>query len=254
MSAAAAGPLRSGRFCDTLKAAMRVLYVEDDPVALEYVEQGLRQAGAEVDAAPDARRGADLARSRAYDVLVLDVMLPDADGFSLLRELRLSGVQTPTLFLSARGAVADRVEGLRVGADDYLPKPFALAELVARIHALGRRRWEAPADETLSVADLVLDLGARRVHRAGQAIDLSPRQFALLEYLLRNRGHAVSRSMLIENVWGPGFESRSNAIDVQINYLRRKIDRDFEPKLIQTVKGFGYLLDERPLAPGATAT
>lgn len=224
---------------------MRVLYVEDDPVAREYIQRGLEKSGIAVDVAPDVATGSEFATARAYDVLVLDVMLSDGDGFALLQDLRLKGIQTPTLFLSARGAVADRVQGLQVGGDDYLPKPFALAELIARIQALARRRWEVPAGEKLRVADLQLDLAARRVTRAGQPIDLSPRQFALLEYLLRNRGHAVSRSMLTENVWGHGFESRSNAIDVQINYLRRKVDRDFEPKLIHTAKGFGYILEDR---------
>jgi DNA-binding response OmpR family regulator len=224
---------------------MRVLYVEDDPIAREYIQQGLEKSGIAVDVAPDAATGSELATTQAYGVLILDVMLSDGNGFALLRDLRLSGIQTPTLFLSARGAVADRVQGLEVGGDDYLPKPFALAELVARIHALARRRWEVPADEKIRVADLELDLGARRVTRAGRLINLSPRQFDLLECLLRNRGHAVSRSMLTENVWGHGFESRSNAIDVQINYLRQKMDRDFEPKLVHTVKGFGYILKDR---------
>lgn len=224
---------------------MRVLYVEDDPIAREYIQQGLEKSGITVDVASGAATGSKMAAADAYDVFVLDVMLSDGDGFTLLQELRLSGVQTPTLFLSARGSVADRVQGLQVGGDDYLPKPFALTELVARLQALARRRWAVPVGESLRVADLDLDLSARRVVRAGQTIDLSPRQFALLEYLMRNRGQAVSRSMLTENVWGYGFESRSNAIDVQINYLRRKVDRDFAPKLIHTVKGFGYMLDDR---------
>jgi len=224
---------------------MHVLYVDDDPIAREYIQQGLETSGMRVDVAADAATGAEMAGARPFDVLVLDVMLGDSDGLALLRDLRLAGVRTPTLFLSARGAVADRVAGFEVGGDDYLPKPFALAELVARVQALARRRWEVPAGGTLLVADLELDLAARRVTRAGRSLDLSNRQFTLLEYLLRNRGNAVSRSMLTENVWGQGFESRSNAIDVQINYLRRKVDRDFEPKLIHTVKGFGYILDDR---------
>jgi len=224
---------------------MRILFVEDDPIAREYIQQGLEKSEIAVDVAPDVATGTELANTQIYDVLVLDVMLSDGDGFALLQCLRLSGVQTPALFLSARGAVADRIQGLKVGGDDYLPKPFALAELVARIQALARRRWEVPAGEKLRVADLELDFGARRVMRAGRLIDLSPRQFDLLECLLRNRGHAVSRSMLTENVWGHGFESRSNAIDVQINYLRRKMDRNFEPKLVHTVKGFGYILEDR---------
>ncbi|HXV35612.1 MAG TPA: response regulator transcription factor [Myxococcota bacterium] len=224
---------------------MLVLYVEDDPIAREFIQRGVEKAGIAVEVAADVARGTALASSRVYDVLILDVMLGDGDGFALLQDLRLSGIQTPALFLSARTAVADRVRGLEAGADDYLPKPFALAELVARVHALARRRWEVPAGGRVRVADLELDVAARRVTRARRAIDLSPRQFALLEYLLRNCGHAVSRSMLTENVWGHGFESRSNAIDVQINYLRQKVDRDFEPKLIHTLKGFGYILEDR---------
>jgi len=231
---------------------MLVLYVEDDPVAREFIQRGLEKAGIKVDLAPDVATGIELAHSRVYDVLILDVMLPDGDGFSLLRDLRFAGIQTPALYLSARTAVADKVRGLEVGGDDYLPKPFALAELIARIQALARRRWEVPAGEKIHVADLELDLAARRATRAGKPIDLSPRQFALLEYLMRNRGHAVSRSMLTENVWGHGFESRSNAIDVQINYLRQRVDRDFDTKLIHTLKGFGYILEDRNSAEGSS--
>jgi two-component system OmpR family response regulator len=231
---------------------MQVLYVEDDPVAREFIQRGVERAGITVDLAPDVAAGVELAHSRAYDVLILDVMLPDGDGFALLRDLRFAGIQTPAIYLSARTAVADKVRGLEVGGDDYLPKPFALAELIARIQALARRRWEIPAGEKIHVADLELDLSARRATRAGRPIDLSPRQFALLEYLMRNRGHAVSRSMLTENVWGHGFESRSNAIDVQINYLRQKVDRGFDTKLIHTLKGFGYILEDRDSADSAS--
>jgi len=233
------------RAYQAMKYAMRILFVEDDPIAREYIQQALEKSRIAVDSAHDVATGSRLASTRVYDVLVLDVMLSDGDGITLLQGLRRSGIRTPALFLSARGSVADRVAGLKVGGDDYLPKPFALAELVARIQALARRRWEVPAGENLQVADLELDLGARRVRRAGRIVDLSPRQFALLECLLRNRGHAISRAMLTEDVWGHDFESRSNAIDVQINYLRRKIDRDFEPKLVHTVKGFGYILEDR---------
>jgi two-component system, OmpR family, response regulator len=227
---------------------MLVLYVEDDPVAREFIQKGVEKAGITVDLAADVATGTELAHSRVYDVLILDVMLPDGDGFALLKDLRFSGIQTPALYLSARTTVADKVRGLEVGGDDYLPKPFALAELIARIQALARRRWEVPAGEKIRVADLELDLATRRATRAGRLIDLSPRQFALLEYLLRNSGHGVSRSMLTENVWGHGFESRSNAIDVQINYLRQKVDRDFGTKLIHTLKGFGYILEDRDSA------
>jgi DNA-binding response OmpR family regulator len=224
---------------------MRILYVEDDPVAGEFIERGLKRGGLTVDLAATAEGGLEFALTGAYDVLVLDVMLPDGNGFDLLRRIRASGIETPALFLSALAAVSDRVEGFSVGGDDYLPKPFALVELVARVKALARRRWSTPPDDKLHVGDLEMDLAARRVSRAGREIEFSPRQFALLEYLMRNRDHALSRSMITENVWGPGFESRSNAIDVQINYLRKKIDRDFDSKLLQTVKGVGYMLSDR---------
>lgn len=224
---------------------MRVLLVEDDPVAREFTARGLERHGMSADLASDCASGAALALAAPYDVLILDVMLPDRSGFDLLQQIREAGVQTPALFLSARGAVADRVEGFAAGGDDYLQKPFALAELVARARALARRRWVPMERELLRVADLEIDLGARRVFRGGLEVSLSPRQFDLLAYLARNRGFALSRSMITENVWGHGFESRSNALDVQVNYLRGKIDRNFEPKLIHTVKGVGYMLDDR---------
>jgi len=223
---------------------MRVLYVEDDPVACEFIKRGFEREGVEVDLAATVERGLELALSRTHDVLVLDVMLPDGNGFDLLRQLRASGVGTPAIFLSARVAVSDRVEGFSAGGDDYLLKPFAQVELVARVRALARRRWAVPDGDKLRVGDLEMDLAARSVSRAGRRIAVSPRQFGLLEYLMRYRGHTLSRSMITENVWGPGFESRSNAIDVQINYLRKKIDQDFEPKLLHTVKGVGYMLDD----------
>jgi len=231
---------------------VKILYTEDDSVAGELVERGLERHGLAVDLTTTAGGCAELARTGVYDVLVMDVMLPDGNGFDLLRDLRAAGVSTPTIFLSALGSVADRVNGFSAGGDDYLPKPFALAELVARIKALARRRWAVPENEKLAVADLELDLAAHRVSRAGRRIELSPRQFELLEYLVRNRGHALSRSMITENVWGLGFESRSNAIDVQINSLRKKIDRGFEPRLIHTVKGIGYMLDDLGADPTAS--
>lgn len=224
---------------------MKILYVEDDPIAREYVEKGLKRHGFIVDVAADAASGAELAMTGEYDLLILDVMLPDRDGFDLLKQLRSAGVTTPTLYLSARSEVKDRVTGLDTGADDYLSKPFAFSELTARIHAIARRSLDEPFDGCISVADLLFDLRRHKVWRGGQLIDLTPKQFSLLEYLLRNAGFPVSRSMIIEKVWGYGFEARSNAIDVQINYLRKKIDHGFSPKLIHTVKGVGYVLEER---------
>jgi DNA-binding response OmpR family regulator len=224
---------------------MKVLYVEDDDISRDYVQQRLARRGFVVDVATNGTAGLERAKTGAYDVIVLDVMLPHFDGFELLRRLRSSGIDTPTIFLSARGEVGDRIEGLDLGADDYLPKPFAFAELLLRIRSIARRRLGDPIHQRLRVADLELDLGAHKVRRGSTLIDLSPRQFALLEYMMRNAGFALTRSMIIEKVWGYGFETRSNAIDVQINYLRNKIDADFEPRLIHTVKGVGYILEDR---------
>jgi DNA-binding response OmpR family regulator len=224
---------------------MKVLYVEDDDISRDYVQQGLTRHGLVVDVARNGTIGLEHAKTGAYDVIVLDVMLPDFDGFELLRCLRSAGIDTPTIFLSARGEVGDRIQGLDLGADDYLPKPFAFAELLLRIRSLARRRLGDPIHQRLRVADLELDLGGHKVRRGDTVIDLSPRQFALLEYLMRNSGFAVTRSMIIEKVWGYGFETRSNAIDVQISYLRNKIDADFEPRLIHTIKGVGYILEDR---------
>jgi len=230
---------------------VKILYVEDDPVAREFVEKGLRSRGFVVDLASDVASGFDHALGGAYDLIILDVMLPDGEGFDLLRSLRKARVTTPTLFLSARGEVRDRIQGLDIGADDYLSKPFAFEELISRIRAIARRRNDEPVDGLLRVADLEMDIARHKTWRAGQSVELTPKQFTLLEYLLRNAGFPLSRSMIIEKVWGYGFESRSNAIDVQINYLRKRIDRDFEPKLIHTVKGVGYVLEVRDAEPHA---
>jgi DNA-binding response OmpR family regulator len=224
---------------------MKILYVEDDPIAREYIEKGLREHGFVVDAAADGQTGLERARGGHYDLLLLDVMLPERDGFDLLRELRSEGIETPVLFLSARGEVGDRVKGLNLGADDYLPKPFAFAELLARVRAVSRRRLGEPTSGVLRLADLELDVRRHLVERAGRRIELTPKEFMLLEYLLRHAGHVVSRTMITEKVWGYGFETYSNLIDVHMNHLRRKIDREFEPKLLHTVKGVGYVLDER---------
>jgi two-component system OmpR family response regulator len=224
---------------------MKILYVEDDPTAREYIRKGLEEHGFQVDEAADGEQGLELALARAYDLVVLDVMLPGRDGFEVLRELRQAGRSTPALFLSARGEVPDRVRGLDLGADDYLPKPFAFAELLARIRAVGRRRLAEPDDGRFEVADLVLDVRRHSVERAGGAVDLTPKEFELLRYLLRHLGQVVSRAMILEEVWGYGFDPYSNLIDVHINRLRRKIDRGFTPRLIHTVKGVGYILEPR---------
>jgi DNA-binding response OmpR family regulator len=195
--------------------------------------------------AEDAASGIERALRDPYDLLILDVMLPDSDGFEILRSLRAKAVHTPVLFLSARGDVTDRIRGLNLGADDYLVKPFAFAELMARIQAVARRSLSEPDDGRLVMADLVLDLRRHAVERSGRPVELTPKEFHLLEYLLRNAGHAVSRAMITEKVWGFGFDTYSNLIDVHINHLRRKVDRGFERKLIHTVKGVGYMLEDR---------
>lgn len=229
---------------------MKILYVEDNPTACEYVEKGLSERGHSVDVALDGPQGLERAQVGAYDLLILDVMLPGLDGFELLRRLRDSGTDTPALFLSARVEAGDRIRGLNLGADDYLIKPFAFGELVARIRAISRRAMGEPPDGRLRVADLEIDLNRRAATRAGRLLSLTPKEFALLEYLARNTGHALSRAMIIERVWGRGFESYSNLIDVHINNLRRKVDREARVKLIHTVKGVGYILEERELDAG----
>ncbi len=224
---------------------IRILYVEDDPTAREYIQKGLSERGYDVDVAASGDEGLERALRGPYDLLVLDVMLPEASGFDILRRVREREIDTPVLFLSARGEVTDRIEGLNLGADDYLVKPFAFAELLARIQAVARRSLSEPDDGRLAVADLVLDLRRHAVERGGRPVELTPKEFALLEYLLRNEGHVVSRAMITEKVWGYGFDSYSNLIDVHINHLRKKLDHDFEPKLIHTVKGVGYVLEDR---------
>ena len=224
---------------------LRILYVEDDATAREYIEKGLAEQGYQVTSAPDAASGLALAQQQPFDLLILDVMLPDSDGFEMLRTLRDKGVDTPAIFLTARSTVSDRIRGLNLGADDYLVKPFAFAELLARIAAVARRTLAEPGDGRLCCADLELDLRRHAVTRAGKPIELTPKEFALLEYMLRHRGQAISRGMITEKVWGYGFDTYSNLIDVHINHLRKKIDRDFAEKLIHTVKGVGYVLEDR---------
>ena len=224
---------------------MKILYVEDDPRAREYIQKGLEENGYVADVAADGEAGLERAVSGSYDLVILDVMLPGRDGLDVLRELRERGIDTPVLFLSARGGASDRIRGLNLGADDYLPKPFAFAELLARIRAVARRRLGDPLDGRIQVEDLLLDTQRHTVERAGTTIDLTPKEFTLLEYLMRNADQVVSRAMITEKVWGYNFDSYSNLIDVHINHLRKKMDRDFEPKLVHTVKGVGYYLGRR---------
>src|SRR5438270_10071686 len=221
---------------------MRALVVEDDASIADFVVRGLREAGFAVDRASDGEEALSDAVRQPYDVAIVDLMLPRRDGLSLIEELRRRGVMTPVLILSARRSVDDRVHGLQAGGDDYLTKPFAFAELLARVQALVRRATRAPEPTTLTVDDLTLDLLTRKVARAGVAIDLRPREFALLEYLMRNGGKVVSKTMILSHVWEYNFDPQTNIVDVLVSRLREKIDRPFEKKLLHTVRGVGYVL------------
>ena len=216
--------------------------VEDDATIADFVAGGLTEAGYAVDVAPDGERGAELATSVHYDAAIVDIMLPRLDGLALIDRIRARGVRTPVLILSARRTVDDRVKGLQAGGDDYLTKPFAFAELLARLQALIRRSTGQVEPTTLSFGGLTLDLLSRDVERAGRAIDLRPREFSLLEYLMRNQGQVVTKTMILSHVWGYSFNPGTNVVDVLVSRLREKIDRDFEPKLLHTVRGVGYVL------------
>jgi two-component system, OmpR family, response regulator len=221
---------------------VRALLVEDDATIAEFVARGLREAAFAVDHAPDGDAGLTAALGTPYDVAIVDVMLPKRDGLALIDELRRRGISTPVLILSARREIDDRVRGLQAGGDDYLTKPFAFAELLARVQALVRRATRAPEPSTLTVDDLTLDLLTRRVTRGMAAIDLRPREFALLEYLMRNSGRVVSKTMILSHVWEYSFDPQTNIVDVLVSRLREKIDRPFEKKLVHTVRGVGYVL------------
>ncbi|WP_026989582.1 winged helix-turn-helix domain-containing protein [Fodinicurvata sediminis] len=221
---------------------MRVLIVEDDDKTADYMTKGLTESGHIVDRAADGHEGLFLGSEGSHDLIILDRMLPKLDGLAVLQALRSSGSSTPVLILSALAQVDDRVAGLRAGGDDYLTKPFAYSELQARAEALVRRN-NAPAVETkLQVGDLEMDLLSRRVERDGKAIELQPREFRLLEYLLRHAGQTVTRTMLLEGVWDYHFDPQTNVIDVHISRLRQKIDKGFDKQLLHTVRGAGYML------------
>lgn len=221
---------------------MRVLVVEDERRLARLLRRVLEEERYTVDEAYDGVEGEDLARTGVYDVIILDVMLPGRDGLTVCRNLRRDRVATPILMLTARDAVSDRVTGLDAGADDYLVKPFAFAELLARLRALTRRRTAEIAPTHLEAGDLVMDLVKHEVTRAGKVIDLTPREYALLEYFLRHPGHVLSRARLLEAVWRYDAEVTSNVVDIYVHYLREKIDRGFERKLLHTVRGAGYVL------------
>jgi len=221
---------------------MKMLIVEDEVKTGDYLKQGLSEAGFVVDLARDGRDGLHLALTEAYDLVVLDVMLPGLDGWQVLEALRKAGKDVPVLFLTARDQVTDRVKGLELGADDYLVKPFAFAELLARARTL-LRRGKAKEPELLRVADLELDLLRRRVSRSGRRIDLTAKEFALLELLMRRQGEVLPRSLIASQVWDMNFDSDTNVIEVAVRRLRAKMDDEFEPKLIRTVRGMGYVLE-----------
>jgi two-component system OmpR family response regulator len=221
---------------------MRILVVEDDATISGFVAKGLREAGYAVDEAADGERGLGLAADTAYDAAIVDLMLPRRDGLSLIEELRRRRITTPVLILSAKHSVDDRVRGLQAGGDDYLTKPFAFAELLARVQALLRRASGTVEPMRLVVGDLTLDLITRDVRRAGQPIELRPREYALLEYLMRNAGRVISKTMILAHVWDYRFDPGTNVVDVLVFRLREKIDRSFETKLLHTVRGVGYVL------------
>ena len=221
---------------------MRVLIVEDDQEAAAYMAKGLKESGYVVDHVADGREALYRVAAEVYDAVVVDRMLPGVDGLTIVRTMRSAGNHTPVLILSALGDVDDRVKGLKAGGDDYLVKPYAFAELLARLEALLRRgRADAP-DTTLKVSDLEMDLVGRTVRRAGKPIELKPKEFALLEYLMRHAGHVVTRTMLLENVWDYSFDPQTNVIDVHISRLRQKIDRGHDKPLLSTIRGAGYSL------------
>lgn len=222
---------------------MKILVVEDEPKTGDYLQQGLTEAGFVTDLVRDGWDGLDMAQAHPYDLLILDVMLPGLNGWQVLEGLRRAGKETPVLFLTARDQVEDRVKGLELGADDYLVKPFAFAELLARVRTLLRRGRGGLEPTVLSIADLELDLLRRRAMRAGRRIDLTAKEFALLEMLLRRQGEVLPRSLIASQVWDMNFDSDTNIIDVAVRRLRAKVDEGFASRLIHTVRGMGYVLE-----------
>ncbi len=224
-------------------SSMRILIVEDDTEAASYLAKAFREAGHVADAVHDGLEGYDRGRDDMYDVLIVDRMLPKMDGLSLVGGLRAQGVKTPVIILSALGQVDDRVKGLRAGSDDYLPKPYAFSELLARVEVLARRKQPGSGEDTVyRVGGMELDRLAHKLTRNGREIVLQPREFRLLEYLMKHHGQVVTRTMLLENVWDYHFDPQTNVIDVHISRLRAKIDKGFDPPLLQTVRGTGYTI------------
>ncbi len=223
---------------------MRILVIEDEKKIADFIKRGLKEEGYAVDVSPDGENGLFLARTNDYDLILLDLMLPKVDGLAICKKLREEKMQAPIIMLTAKDAVKDKVTGLDAGADDYLTKPFAFDELLARIRAILRKKSEQKQASKLQIGDLVIDLYTHEVTRAGKSIELTSKEFALLEYLMRNAGKVVTRTMISEHVWDIDFDTFTNVIDVYINYLRNKIDSDSKRKLIQTVRGRGYIIKE----------
>ena len=223
---------------------MRILLVEDDSKIASFIVKGLKAAGYAVDHALDGEKGLDMALTEAYDTAIIDIMLPKLDGLSLIEKMRKEKIHTPVIILSAKGSIDDRVKGLQTGSDDYLTKPFAFSELLARVQALIRRAGGLSEPTRLTAGDLSLNLLTREVTRGGRKIDLQPIEFSLLEFLLRSAGRVVSKTMIMEHVWNYNFDPQTNVVEARICRLRDKIDRDFDRKLIHTVRGVGYVLKE----------
>lgn len=228
----------------TYDLAMNILLIEDDTTTASFIQKGLNEQGYVVDHVANGEDGLHLGLTNPYDAMIIDRMLPEMDGLSIIRTLRKQNITSPVLILSALGEVDNRVEGLKAGGDDYLVKPYAFSELHARLQALLRRAQPAQEQTLLKLADLEMDLMKRQVKRAGTLINLQPREFTLLEYLLRNTGQVVTRTMLLEKVWDYHFDPQTNVIDVHISRLRGKIDRDFNPPLLHTIRGAGYILHD----------
>jgi two-component system OmpR family response regulator len=225
---------------------MRILLVEDDAKIASFVMKGLKAAGYAVDHAADGNKGLDLALSEPYDTSIIDIMLPGLDGLSLIEEMRKKKIRTPVIILSAKGSVDDRVKGLQTGGDDYLTKPFAFSELLARVQALIRRASGASDPTTLMTGDLSMNLLTREVKRKEKQIELQPMEFSLLEYLMRNEGRVVSKTMIMEHVWDYNFDPQTNVVEARICRLRDKIDRDYDKKMIHTIRGVGYVFKDTP--------
>jgi len=221
---------------------MRILLVEDDLNIASFILKGLKEAGFAVDHAANGEDGLDLILNEPYDAAIIDIMLPKLDGLTLIEELRRKKINTPVIILSAKRSVDDRIKGLQTGGDDYLTKPFSFSELLARVEALIRRATRTTEPSRLHVEDLSMDLLTREIERAGKKIDLQPREFALLEYLMRSAGRVVSKTMILEHVWDYNFDPQTNVVDVLVCRLRDKVDRDFREKMIHTIRGVGYVL------------